>query len=288
MKQLIIAIGLLLGILVGSMASAENNENENSLLWKIEGNGIKTSYIYGTFHLLPQSDFHVSEAVKSAFQASEQIVMELDMDDPQMQIQLMQNMNMKDGNSLKSMVKEGTYVKLDSIMKATMGASIGAFDKVKPFFVASMLIPTMIDGKIASYEGTFIQMASQQQKEILGLETIADQMNIFDEIPYQQQADELTDLVEDKAKAKALFAQMIKLYKAQDMNGLYNMFIEYYESEKELELMLHNRNAKWIEPIQEYSTQKGSFFAVGAGHLGGQKGVIQLLKNKGFKVTPIK
>lgn len=288
MKPIIIVIGVMLGILAGTIASAENSEGENSLLWKIEGNGIKTSYVYGTFHLLPQSDFHVSDAVKNAIKSSEQIVMELDMDDPQMQLQLMQNMNMKDGNSIKGMINEGTYVKLDSIMKATMGASIMAFDKVKPFFVASMLIPTMIEGKIASYEGTFVQMAKQQKKEILGLEKVADQMNIFDEIPYQQQADELTDLVEDKAKAMEVFAQMIKLYKDQDMNGLYNMFLEYYESEKELELMLHNRNANWIEPMKNFATTKSSFFAVGAGHLGGEKGVIQLLKNKGFKVTPLK
>jgi uncharacterized protein YbaP (TraB family) len=287
MKPFIIVIGVVLGILAGSIASAENNENENALLWKIEGNGIKTSYVYGTFHLLPESDFHVSDAVKNAIQTSEQIVMELDMDDPQMQMQLMQNMNMKDGNSLKSMIKEGTYVKLDSIMKATMGASIVAFDKVKPFFVASMLIPTMIEGKIASYEGTFIQMAKEQQKEILGLETVADQMNIFDEIPYEQQAKELAEMVDDKTKATAIFNQMIDLYKAQDMNGLFNLFMEYYETEEEVDLMLNNRNANWIQPINDFATNKSSFFAVGAGHLGGEKGVIQLLKNKGFKVTAV-
>ncbi|PLX21700.1 MAG: TraB/GumN family protein [Salinivirgaceae bacterium] len=287
MKQFIIAIGLLIGLLAGSIASAETNENENSLLWKIEGNGIQTSYLYGTFHLIPESEFHLSEAVKNAFKTSNQIIMELDMDNPQVQMGIMQHMGMKEGNSLKSMLKETTYVKLDSILKATMGMGMAAFDKVKPFMVASMLIPTIIEGKIASYEGTFIQMAKEQEKEILGLETVADQMSIFDKIPYEQQAEELAEMVDDKEKAIAIFNQMIDLYKAQDMNGLYNLFMKYYETEEEVDLMLNNRNANWIEPITELTTNKSSFIAVGAGHLGGDKGVVQLLKNKGFKVTPV-
>jgi uncharacterized protein YbaP (TraB family) len=287
MKQLIIAIGLVLGLFAGTIASAETNEDENSLLWKIEGKGIKTSYVYGTFHLLPKKDFHLSEAVKKAIENTDQFVLELDMDDPQMQMQLMQHMSMREGNSLKSMIKESTYIKLDSILKATSGVGMAAFDRVKPFFVASMLIPTIIEGDIASYEGTFIQMANAQEKEILGLEKVADQMNIFDEIPYEQQAKELSEVVDNKAEAKAIFNKMISLYKNQDMNGLYNLFMEYYETEEELDLLLNNRNANWIEPIQQLSSQKSSFIAVGAGHLGGPRGVIKLLKEKGFKVTPV-
>lgn len=149
MKQLIVAIGLALGILAGTIASAETPNDDNTLLWKIEGNGIKTSYVYGTFHLLPQKDFHISDEAKKAIEASDQFVMELDMDD------------------------------------------------------------------------------------------------------------------------------------------LYNLFFDYCETEKEVELMLHSRDANWIEPFKNYATQKSSFIAVGAEHLGGDKGVIQLLKNKGFMVTAV-
>jgi len=66
------------------------NKKGNSLLWKIEGKGIKTSYLMGTFHMLPQKDFLLKDKVKNAFKASDQIVLELDMDDPTMQSKMMQ------------------------------------------------------------------------------------------------------------------------------------------------------------------------------------------------------
>lgn len=76
-------------IAVPFAGNAQEND-ENSLLWKISGNGITTSYLMGTFHMMPNKDFEVKEKVKKAFEASEQIVLELDMDDPSMMTQMQQ------------------------------------------------------------------------------------------------------------------------------------------------------------------------------------------------------
>ena len=75
-------------------------QSGNSLLWRIDGNGIQTSYLYGTFHLLSTSDFELKEKVSDAFNASDQLVMELKMDDPMMQMEMMKYIHMKDGTTL--------------------------------------------------------------------------------------------------------------------------------------------------------------------------------------------
>lgn len=263
-------------------------QEDKSLLYKIEGNGIQPSYIYGTIHLLPQKDFNLKDKVKNAFESSEMIVLELDMDDPGMQIEMMQNVLMKGDASLDQLFSEADYQKLDQELVKTMGMGIAPFNKMKPFMVSTMLLTKYIDDQPASFELTFVQMAMDAKKEIKGLETVTEQMAIFDIIPYQDQADDIAEMINDEESTIDMFGDMIEVYKSEDINEMYEMFEVFYEGEDDsMEYMIHARNHKWIPKIGEMAKDKSVFFGVGAGHLGGKKGVIQLLRNSGYTVTPI-
>ena len=279
---------MILGILVGSLVltEAKAQKLENALLWEVKGNGIKSSYVYGTFHLLPQEDFNLKESVTKAFDASEQIVLELDMDDPSMQAEMMQNISMKPGNSLDQFLDEEELSLLDEQLKTAAGLGVAQVNTFKPFMVETFILPTFIEGTPASYEMTFVQRAVDQEKEILGLETVADQTSIFDIIPYEEQAKDLADMLTDRESMEELFAFMIKTYKEEDISKLYDASADYF-SEQELELLLVNRNKSWIPKIGEIAKEKSTFFGVGAGHLGGENGVINLLKEAGYKVKPV-
>jgi len=259
----------------------------NTLLWKIEGNGIKTSYLFGTIHMLPQKDFELKEKVKKAFNASEQIVMELDMDDPGLQMEMMQQMNMKEGHTLKALMKEEDYKKLDGILTKSMGAGVQMFNTMKPFVISSMLIQNFIEGQMASFEQTFVAMAKEKNKEVLGLETATEQLSIFDRIPYKDQVEDLSEMLNEEEKMKAIFADMIKWYKEEDYNRLYEYTKDYMDDAHELELMLGARNRSWIPKIGKLAKEKTTFFGVGAAHLGGEIGVLALLKDAGYQVTPV-
>ena len=89
-----------------TLVALEKAQDNNTLLWKIEGDGIKTSYLYGTIHLIPQADFFITDATKTAMLTSEQVVMELKMDDPNMQMEIMQNAGMKDGSTLDKLISD--------------------------------------------------------------------------------------------------------------------------------------------------------------------------------------
>ena len=276
----------------GSVASGQDvlpiaAPTPKSLLWKIEGNDIQPSYLFGTFHLLPQEDFLLKDRVKSAFSESAQIVLELDMDDPGMQMEMMQHAAMKDGTTLDQLFTPADYKKLDEMLKSSMGFGLQMFNSFKPFMISSMLIQNYIEGTPASFEVTFVQMAKEAEKEILGLESVADQLNVFDEIPYAEQVQDIVDMLNDEGSIREMYAQMIELYQGEDLEGIYKFTSDYFDNEQEEELLLNARNRDWIPKIGELAKEKSTFFGVGAAHLGGPEGVVNLLKRAGYTVTAV-
>ncbi|HKK38377.1 MAG TPA: TraB/GumN family protein [Cryomorphaceae bacterium] len=260
----------------------------NSLLWKVEKEGIEPSYIFGTIHVLPQSEFELEEKVKTAMDASEELVLEIDMTDPALQTKMFQTMAMQDGMTLDKLLTEEEYEKLSEKLKSIPGAPpIAMVNGFKPFMVATMMLSEYVGSQPASFEMTLISMASKREMPISGLETIESQMAIFDSIPYEDQADDLMDMVEEGDEMKALFSDMIAQYKAEEINALYETTEEYTDSDDEMRFLLHTRNANWAEALNDKLGEKTLFIAVGAAHLGGEEGVINLLKEQGYQLTPL-
>ncbi|MFP4845831.1 TraB/GumN family protein [Winogradskyella sp. PE311] len=262
---------------------------ENSTLWKIEGNGLeKASYLFGTIHIT--CDATLDEDVKKALDETSQIVLEIDMDDPSMQSKMMQGMYMKDGKKLKDLVSESDYIAIDSLFKNNMGMSVKMLENVKPFFLTAMLYPKLIDCSMQSFEAELMKVAKEQGEEIKGLETIEDQLKVFDEIPYKAQAQDLARSAKDNlAYDKASFAKMLEVYKNEDITAMIEMmndenFTSVSEHQDEL---LDKRNENWIPRIGEFAKVQSTFFGVGAGHLAGEKGVINLLRQAGYTVTAV-
>lgn len=285
MKNLKNIFTLLLLVLLG--ATGFSQQNENTLLWKVEGNGIKTSYVFGTFHMLPKEDFILKDKVKNAFAASELIVLELDMDDPAMQMEMMKHSAMPAGTTLVEYMDTEEYTLIDTYLKEKVGAGLEQFKNYKPLMVSSMVMMGYLGKDYASYEATIITMAKEQQKEIKGLETIEYQMNVFDQQPYEEQLNDVVKLLNEKEGMTNMFTKMIANYKTEDIDGLYKFMSDYFTAEGQMDAMLHTRNANWIPKIGEYSKEQSVFYGVGAGHLGGSQGVVNLLRKAGYTVTPV-
>jgi uncharacterized protein YbaP (TraB family) len=138
-----------------------------------------------------------------------------------------------------------------------------------------------------SYEMNFVKMASEQKKELLGLERVEDQVAVFDAIPDSLEIRSIMNMVNDFESQKKEFTRMSSLYKAQNLDSLYQLLVASPEMMGSQELLLDRRNRNWI-PIMESAMKKSStFFAVGAGHLAGSQGVLELLRKQGYKVKPI-
>ena len=119
---------------------------KKSLLWEISGNGLdKPSYLYGTIHLLCEKDFVLSEKTKVHFAEAEQVVLELDMDDPKMMVDMMQSMYMKNNMTLKKLLSEADYGDLERYFKDSVGMNLAMFNAAKPFVLMSMLYKNVMN-----------------------------------------------------------------------------------------------------------------------------------------------
>ena len=279
---------LLFTLFISLFSNAQ--ELEKSLLWKISGNGLnKPSYLFGTIHLT--CDTSLDANTLNALEATEQLYLELDMDDKSIQMQMMKLMMMKDGAKLSTLLSPEDFKILDEFMKKNLNMSVKLFDSFKPFMISSMLFPKMLDCKSKSVESELMKITKEQNEEIFGLEIAEDQMKVFDEISYQDQAEELLKTVKDNLeKDKKEFQEMITIYQNKDIEGMLKLM---NESDNKItadnqDQLLNNRNINWIPVIIKAMNDKPTFFGVGAAHLAGENGVIKLLRKKGYKVEAVK
>jgi uncharacterized protein YbaP (TraB family) len=265
---------------------------DQSLLWKISGNGLeKDSYIFGTIHLLCQDDLDITPTIQEALGNTEQVVLELDFDDPSMMSKLQQLAMLSDGENIRDLVTEEEYASLNTFFQETLGMPLDNLSMMKPFLLMSMIIPSALECMPGSYELTLTKLATEAEMEVLGLETVEEQMGAIDSFSQEDLAEMLLETVENFDETKTEFAEMVSVYKQNDAEALYDLMQESMQEtsiENFNEVMLDNRNTVWIERIENYAREKPTFFAVGAGHLGGANGVIALLKSAGYTLTAIK
>ncbi len=272
-----------------SMQSIAQGDKTNALLWEISGNGLQQpSYLFGTIHMICKEDFTFSELTKQKFNRSKQVYLELDMDDPKLQSVMMGLMQLPDKETLKNKLGENNFNRLDSFLKKEMNMNLAVFNGFKPMMVMSLLAQRLLScAAMESYEMNFVKMASEQKKELLGLERVEDQVAVFDAIPDSLEIRSIMNMVNDFESQKKEFTRMSSLYKAQNLDSLYQLLVASPEMMGSQELLLDRRNRNWILIMESAMKKSSTFFAVGAGHLAGSQGVLELLRKQGYKVKPI-
>ena len=278
----------------GLTASSQSNVSTNTLLWRISGNNLsKPSYLFGTIHLLCANDIELSETLKTAIKETDKVYLELDMDNLFEMMQAVQKMKMRNDTTLSDLLSESDYKKVKAFF--TSKSSLIPFsilETYKPMLAASMIMQTSTDCDNAiSMEQIIMQQAKQDRKEIKGMETMTYQLSIFDSIPYEVQAKQLLAFItenDSEDKASKEYDEMASAYRNQELHKL-----EQLINKEELgignfaDLLLYNRNKNWVVTMGKIFATNSAVIAVGAGHLPGEKGVINLLRKAGYKVDPM-
>jgi uncharacterized protein len=279
-----------MGCKAQSESSFDVKKDGNTLLWRVSGNDLKQpSFLFGTFHLLCKEDIHFSDALKRAIKSSDEIYMEMDLDDPSTMLSGMLYMNMKDGKKLQDLYTPEEYQRLQNYFSDTLQMPMMMFQKAKPYFLVALLYPKMMNCSTpAGIEEELMKIAKEHKKEIKGLETMQFQASVFDSIPYEWQAKELLKNIDSFSVYKNEFEQMLDLYKKQELDSMRNMITKSeFGSEKYEDLLLNDRNKNWVKQLKEIMKNESVFVAVGAGHLVGDFGLINLLRKEGYKVEPL-
>lgn len=259
---------------------------ENSLLWKISGNNLKTdSYILGTIHMMCPDDFIMHDKVTKVIGEVDKVVFEVNLFDEANTAQ-MQSMMMQPVPDFLKDLKESEIQLIDSVLKANQ-LSITMFDMFHPAMVMSVLslksfnCPDMMN--IKSVEGEVYALA--ENKELGDLETLDFQMDMMSKIAtpsyfykYLQNFDEVT----------AMTQTMVQAYNQENLAELSKVINDpRWMSPEVYDIMLTKRNKNWVESIPATIAEGKTLIAVGAAHLIGDIGIIKLLQDKGYTVTPV-
>lgn len=269
---------------------------EKSLLWKITGKGIKPSYLFGTIHIIGAKDYVWTPTMDKALKKTQKLVTEIDMSKQlSMAMEMMQLAPMKDGKTLEDLLSKEDYAMVkqyftEEAKSAEAKMTFSVAQNWQPMLLMSALYPEMIDGPVKMYEMELVKIAKKEDMEFGGLETVKDQMEVFHGIPYDEQAQTLVETIQELKESNGASAElqtMIEGYKTQDVDGMLEDMDEQLDEMSNQEALINDRNKNWIPKIIATSKKTRTFYAVGAGHLGGENGVIRLLRKQGYKVTPV-
>ncbi len=286
-----------------SEAQSPASNPENALLWEISGKKLQNpSYLYGTIHLIPRADYFLSEKTKEVFKKASHVAFEIDLEET-MDIAglmpMMMKMYMNNDTTLRDLLTQEEYTEVKAHFDK-IGLPLGFLERIKPMFLSMLASEDVAasmgkgqskeESSTTSYEFELLAMAQEQKKDVAGLETAAYQMSMFDSIPYKVQAKMLVDAINSEdTTGNDEFDRMVEMYKNQDIQGMQSMMNDSEDGLGKYEdLLLGRRNRNWI-PVMEGMMRKNiTFFAVGAGHLGGKQGVVNLLREQGFTLTPLR
>lgn len=286
---------VLLVSLLAISAQAQHADENNTLLWKISGSGLeKPSYLFGTIHMLCADDAVLSSNMKKAISECDEVYFEVDMDNLFEMIGAIGKMKMTGDTTLQDLLSKEDYKKVKNYFESKSSMlPFSMLETFKPILAASTLEEgSMPCENTAMMEQVIMQEAKQHDKKIKGLETMAYQAGVLDSIPYKLQAQQLVNYIDSASTGNQEDKQMKEMfdaYKKQDLKKLEDLMVETDAGMASFtDILLYHRNQNWVKKLKSLMLEKSLVIAVGAGHLPGEKGVINLLRKEGYTVTPVK
>jgi uncharacterized protein YbaP (TraB family) len=270
-----------------SLLSAQGD----GLLWKISGNGLtKPSYLFGTIHAYCDKDKIFTEDFISTFKTVDVVAMELNLNDFSTFVYLMKSSMQESKRSISSFLTEDERLLIDRVCQQLLGDSLKNLDKRTPMALLGKmyLSDSFIGCSPIPLDFIVAELAKRNNKESYGLESPQFQDSLLNSIPDSMQVKWLLEFARDIQKAKFDFKEMLKAYDSQQSKLIYE--ISFKTSPEVLylkDILLDNRNKNWVSYLQRNMFSNSYFVAVGAAHLAGDLGMVELLKKAGFKLEPI-
>ena len=269
-----------------SKASAQGN----SLLWEITGRGsTDTSYLYGTIHIRDKRVFNLGDSTYYAINHSKALFGELNLHDKTAIKKHASELWMPAGTTLQSLISAEDYALVKKYCKKHIGIYALFMNMIKPIFVSSIISENLLKKEKKKPLDMYLQdYASKQGKSVGGIETFEEQIAVLNMLSLQKQADMLVEQVKNIEEEKKMMEYMLQLYLSESLDSLDLLVQEDTISQDFDEAMLDKRNKVMVSRMEAQIRTQPTFFAVGAAHLGGEKGLIMLLRKKGYTVRPVK
>jgi len=227
--------------------------------------------------------------MQNSLKNCKEVCFEMDIDDPNITMQIAMGMIDNSGKTLKDYFADTNYAKLERYVKDSLGMGIEVFARMKPIALQTLFATrSPVCQTPVSYENNIMEEAQKTSKPITGLETVQEQLDLFDNLPTDSVIQDIADMLKGKRDTNEDYGKLIAAYKKQDLPALARLIKESGATDKDIDGFLDVRNEKWIPRMVEKMDKQSIFFAVGAGHLYGDNGLINLLRKAGYTVTPVK
>lgn len=284
------SFAFVLGAWLVLSASVAHGAEQKGLLWKIERDGVQPSFLLGTMHSEDPRVLKVAPEVQRAFDSSASFTMEVVLN-AQAILETSQAMTFSDGRNLKTVLGAELYTKIVPLM-----AQHGVPEMVLPTFKpwAIFLTLSMPPAKTGIFlDAALYDAALAQKKTVHGLETVQEQLGIFERLTLAEQVQLIADAVKHAGELNAVFEEMINIYLKRDLPGLQALNEKYTASDNpklEQKLMaelIDARNLRMFERMAPRLKEGKAFVAVGALHLPGDHGLLRLLERQGYRVSAV-
>ncbi|MEH6756816.1 MAG: TraB/GumN family protein [Parasphingorhabdus sp.] len=267
-------------------------DDPDPAIWVIKDEDT-TIYLFGTVHILKPGLSWFDEAVKEAFDASDELVIEMIRPDPAAMVKIVNDLAIDTtGVSLRDKLDPEDRTKYEAVM-ASLTLPVNAFDPLEPWFasVSMSLIPLKQSGfeTDSGVEDILTSHATARGMTITGLETAEQQLGFFDNLPEDVQIRFLNFNVDSIGEMADGMENMVAHWANANISALAELMNAGLEEKILYETLLSNRNANWAQWVDERMKQPGTVFvAVGAGHLAGKDSLQEQLKKRALVAKRIK
>ena len=281
------------------------------LLYKISGNGLeKPSYIIGTHHLANVGFVNQINGVTEALTETDQVYGELVWDTMTNidSLKAVQNaMTLPAGKTIKDYLTPDEYKRLDAFMVAKMGTGLSnpmvasKMGNLTPMALVTqfqlLLFMTKHMGEFdpsSTFDQYFQAQAKKNGLPCGGLETLQKQINVlYTGKPMSRQVEELMCFIDNENFNSQMMEDLTSAFYAQNLETLKQVMDRKLggkcdSTPEEEAKLIYDRNADWVSKMPTIMASKPTFFAVGAAHLPGDKGVLQLLRNAGYTIEGVR
>jgi uncharacterized protein len=261
-------------------------------LWELHGKH-NTVYLLGSIHVLRQSDYPLAPVVLEAYSNAKTVIMEVNLeeiDSEQVQAEMLASATLPEGKTLPDVLGKQRYGRADALARE-VGVELSLFDQYAPWFAAEAISQLQLtelgfqsDTGVEMY---FMQKARNDGKSVAGLETVHDQISLFQNMPLDTQADYLVSSLEQAHDLPKEVQSMVRAWQRGDTQWFANqMQTELGRDPNLYQAVLGSRNRKWLPRIEALlNDDKNYLVIVGTGHLVGPGSVIDLLKKDGIGAT---
>ncbi len=290
-------LALLVAVMMLALAS------QAQLLWKVSGNGLgRPSYIMGTYHFAPASMIDKIPGMEQAFEGCDVVVGEIDKEE-----MMSQNVQMKMGmammappdSTLDKMFSPEDYAIVEKVFDkyfGAMGVKLSQMNMLKPSAISVQMQAMQAVKYFPNFDqNNLIDMAVQTRanemgRPSIGLETIEEQTNLLFNTPLDEQAAGLLDACKKDDLFMVMSSALVEAYMAQDLEKIQSIMTNPElggDDAEAMDALIYDRNRSWVVKLVKMMPERTCLVCVGAGHLPGEQGLLQLLRDRGYTVEPM-